>query len=287
MNELNGPTESERTAPPSRGTVTSSPPLDPPAVAPDVYDENYYLHWCAGYEEWESSGGSRPAALYEGSLAKARLMPGEVLVDLGTGRAELLAVAAARGASRAIGIEYSLSALELARCTLRANAAGPCAVVMAADSRRLPLADSTADLVTMLDIVEHLTPTELHQTLVEARRVLKPGGRLFAHTTPTRTIYEVTYRLQRLLVHGRRKQWPADPRVELERVMHVNEQTRTSLARSLRRAGFTTVKVKRGEWIHDSFVPDERARQLYHHLAHHRITAWLGVADLWAEASDI
>lgn len=259
--------------------------LTPPLVDPGVYDENYYLNWCAGYEEWESSGGARPAALYEGSLAKAGLKPGDVLVDLGTGRAELLAVAVARGASRAIGIEYSLSALALGKRTLEANATGPRAIIMAADSRWLPLPDSVADLVTMLDIVEHLTPTELHQALAEARRVLKPGGRLFAHTTPTRTIYEVTYRIQRLAVPGRRKRWPADPRVELEHIMHVNEQTRTSLTRSLRKAGFDTVRVKRGEWIHDRFVPEERARRLYHRLARHRLTAWLGVSDLWAEAS--
>lgn len=267
-------------------TVTSGhSPLEPPRVAADVYDENYYLHWCAGYEEWESSGGSQPAALYEGSLAKARLKPGDVLVDLGTGRAELLAVAVSRGASQAIGIEYSLSALDLARRTLEASATGEKAALMAADSRRLPLSDSIADLVTMLDIVEHLTPSELHQTLAEARRILKPGGRLFAHTTPTRTIYDVTYRLQRLAVPGRRNRWPADPRVELEHVMHVNEQTRTSLARAMRRAGFDTVTVERGEWIHDRFVPEERARRLYHRLARHKLTAWLGVSDLWAEAS--
>ena len=260
-------------------------PLAPPAVASDVYDEDYYLHWCAGFEEWETSGGSRPSALYDGSLTKARFRAGDVLVDLGTGRAELLAVAVSRGASRAVGVEYSESALQLARRTLKASGSDARAMVIAADSRRLPLPDSMADLVTMLDIVEHLTPVELHHTFLEARRVLRPGGRLFAHTTPTRTVYDLTYRVQRLAVPGRRRSWPADPRVELERVMHVNEQTRTSLTRALRNAGFSGVAVERGEWIHDRFVPDERARRLYHRLARHKLTGWLGIADLWAEAT--
>jgi len=254
-------------------------------VAADVYDEDYYLRWCAGFEEWENSGGSRHDALYEGSLTKAGLEPGDVIVDLGTGRGELLAVAISRGAARAVGIEYSHSALEFARKTLEASSSGPQAMVLAADTRRLPLPDSIADLVTMLDIVEHLTPPELHQTLLEARRILRPGGRLFAHTTPTRTIYDVTYRIQRLAVPGRRRHWPADPRVELERVMHVNEQSRTSLTRALRRAGFGAVKVERGEWIHDRFVPEGSPRRLYHRLARHKATAWLAIADLWAEGT--
>lgn len=272
---------------PSEAVGESSGPLEPPAVAAKVYDEDYYLHWCAGYEEWGDSGGSRPDALYEGSLTKARMRPGDVLVDLGTGRGELLAVAVSRGASRAVGVEYSHSALDFARKTLGASGAESRAIVLAADTRRLPLPDAMADLVTMLDIVEHLTPPELHQTLLEARRVLRPGGRLFAHTTPTRTIYDVTYRIQRLAVPGRRRSWPVDPRVELERVMHVNEQTRGSLTRALRSAGFGNVNVERGEWIHDTFVPEGKPRHLYHRLARHRLTAWLAIADLWAEATRV
>ena len=65
--------------------------------------------------------------------------------------------------------------------------------------------------------------------------------------------------------------------------MHVNEQTKSSLLRALKKAGFASANVKRGQWIHDSFVPDARARRLYHRLAAHRLTAGLGIADLWAE----
>lgn len=258
--------------------------VDAPAVSPDIYDEHYFRNWAAGYEEWNESGGSHPAALYYGSLAKARLSPGEVVVDLGTGRCELLVAAVTSGAKCAIGMDYSKDAVRLARTTLASAPVDGKAAVLVADARRIPLQDGFADLVTMLDIVEHLTPPELLATLREARRVLRPGGRLFAHTVPTRTIYDVTYRLQRALVPGRRRRWPADPRVDLERAMHVNEQTRSSLLRMLRTAGFETVRVERGEWVHDAFVPDPRARRLYRRLARHRLTAPLGIADLWAEA---
>ncbi|MHB8670261.1 MAG: class I SAM-dependent methyltransferase, partial [Acidimicrobiales bacterium] len=121
-------------------------------------------------------------------------------------------------------------------------------------------------------------------TLREALRILRPNGRLLVHTMPTRTIYDVTYRLQRSLSPGRRRRWPADPRNDWERSLHVNEQTARALRRSLRAAGFVDARVRHGAWVHDEFVPDARARRLYARLARHRLTAPFGVADLWGQA---
>jgi ubiquinone/menaquinone biosynthesis C-methylase UbiE len=257
--------------------------LAPPTVSPEVYDAEYYLRSCAGSEDWVASGGKAADARYAGSLARAGLRPGDVLLDIGTGRGELLAAAIEAGAARAIGVEYSAAAVALARTTLDEHGVRDRATVIAADARRLPLPSGSVDLVTLLDVVEHLTPDELQGTLVEAHRVLRGGGRVFAHTLPTRTIYDVTYRLQRLSRPSRWKRWPADPRNDFERAMHVNEQTLGSLRRALFQAGFRRARVTRGEWIHDEFVPDEGPRRLYGRLAAHRLTRGLGAADLWAE----
>lgn len=256
-------------------------PISRPVVPATVYDAEYYLHKCAGAEEWSRSGGRQLDPLYEGSLRRAGLAAGDVVVDLGTGRGELLVAAVRLGASLAVGAEYSADALSLVRQTLFANGVGRKAMALAADVRRLPLPAACADLVTMLDIVEHLTPDELHATFVEAQRVLRPGGRVFVHTLPNRLVYSVTYRWQRALRPDRWLTWPADPRVELERVMHVNEQTPASLHRALRRAGLQDVSVELGAMVHDAFVPDERARRMYHRLAKRRLTARFGAADLW------
>ena len=199
--------------------------LSAPAVAPDEYDTEYYLTWCAGFEEWGESEGAEYAAIYPGSLQRAGLREGEVLVDIGTGRGEMLAAAVERGAGRAIGIEYSADAVELAERTIAQRDVSERAEVILADARRLPVDDDFADLVTLLDVVEHLTPEELDGALREALRVLRPGGRVMIHTMPSRTFYEVTYRIHRLLRPSRWRRWPKDPRVELERTMHVNEQT--------------------------------------------------------------
>lgn len=257
--------------------------LSDPAVPSTVYDAQYYLRSCAGAEPWVASGGQQLDPLYRGSLERARLRPGEVVVDLGTGRGELLVEALALGASLAVGVEYAEAALALARRTVQVHQAAARTLLVAADARRLPLPSACADLVTLLDIVEHLTPSELHTTLVEARRVLRPGGRVFVHTMPNRLVYDVTYRWQRRWHPGRWRRWPADPRVELERVMHVNEQSPRALRQALLYAGLVEVSVTLGALVYESFVPDAAARRTYHRLARLPVVAALGAGDLWAE----
>lgn len=259
--------------------------LDPPAVSPDVYDETYYRGCCAGHEEWSRSGGAEADATYRGSLEKGGLRPGETVVDIGTGRGELLAVAVEAGAASAIGIEYSADAVKLAEHTLQVRAAGDSARVLLADARAVPLPDACADLVTLLDVVEHLTPAELQDSLSETHRLLRPGGRLLIHTLPNRLLYDVVYRLQRSLLPTRRRAWPADPRNDFERLMHVNEQSVFSLRRAVRRAGFRDGRAWTGDWVHDAFVPEGGPRRTYHRLAARRATAWLGAADIWAMAT--
>ena len=72
--------------------------LPEPAVPASAYDDHYYREVCCGSEEWAASDGERFGGLYEGYANLLDLRPGEVLVDVGCGRGELLAVAASRGA---------------------------------------------------------------------------------------------------------------------------------------------------------------------------------------------
>ncbi|MDQ6804752.1 MAG: methyltransferase domain-containing protein [Actinomycetota bacterium] len=257
----------------------------PPATVPStVYDETYYLGHCMGYEEWRESGGAQMGPQYEGVLEyKVGLRAGEALLDLGAGRGELVVAAAARGA-RAVGVEYSSTAVELSRQTLAAHGDPPGAQVILADARALPFADGEFDVVTMLDVIEHLTPGEQADVLAQARRVLRPGGRIHVHTAPNRLIY-ATYQAQRVLIPWRILRWPRQPRHSYELTMHVGEHTARSLRRTLAGAGFAQVAVIHGEWVYEGFVPDERARKLYWRLAAHRLTKPLGVADLWGVAA--
>lgn len=257
--------------------------LPPPVVPAEVYTSGYYTTCCAGHEEWVRSGGAEVAGVYQRCLEMAAFSRGEVVVDVGTGRGELLAMAVRHGAARAVGVEYALPAVELARTTLDRHGVHDRAEVIHADARRIPLEDGSADLVTMLDVVEHLAPVELEVALAEVHRLLRPGGRVFIHTMPNREIYEVTYRwLRRLWPGGRR--WPEDPRNDMERLMHVNEQTRAGLLSALRSAGFVDVDVSHGQWIWNEFVPDARARRVYGALERFRPTRRYGAGNLFAIA---
>lgn len=260
--------------------------LPDPVVAPDAYTEHYYRNWCAGFQEWTESEGAQVAGIYPGVLYHARFKAGMVVVDVGTGRGEMLAVAVEQGASRAVGIEYAPTAVEMARKTLDVHGVGDKAEVILADARRIPLEDDMADLVTMVDVVEHLSREELDRSLREVRRILKPGGRVFIHTMPNRSVYDITYKLQRALVPGRRKRWPADPRLhDLEREMHINEQSLTTMRGYLRRAGFKPFRVWLGEIVYTEFVPDASARRLYKALARLPLTKRFGISDLFGEGT--
>lgn len=262
-----------------RTTGMDSPDLPPPAVPADAYTEDYYRNACGGFELWTPSGGREMSGMYAYVFEQLGLAPGQTLVDVGTGRGELLAVAAAAGVD-AIGVEYSQAAVALTQQTLDARGVSSGARVLLADARSLPLPDSCADAATLLDVVEHLTPDELDRALAETRRVLRPGGLLYVHTFPNRSVYEVTYRLQRLVHRG----WPKDPRGDYERSMHVNEQTVTRLRRALRRQ-FGDVRVWLGDWIYTDHVPDQKGYALYHRLA--KLPApfdRLGRGDIWASA---
>lgn len=258
--------------------------LPPAAVSPDLYDERYYRQTCAGAEIWDGTDGAQIHPQYPAVLRMAGLAPGEVLLDVGCGRGELLVAAVQAGAVEAIGIEYSAAARALAARTLAAHGAEATCRVLDGDARRLPLGDASADLVTLLDVVEHLAPEELAAALAEARRALRPGGRIFIHTMPNRWVFTITYRLMRLLAPWRLRTWPQDPRTPEERTMHVNELTRRELAGSLRAAGFDHVEVRYGAWVREDIAPTRAGRLTLRVLAKLRPTRPLGAADLWASA---
>jgi ribosomal protein S21 len=71
--------------------------------------------------------------------------------------------------------------------------------------------------------------------------VLRPGGRLVAHTIPSLWYYAYGYPLYRFFERLRGKRLPANPRERWAyHHVHVNEQTPPALKRVLQRAGFLT-----------------------------------------------
>ena len=226
-------------------------------VASELYDEAYVLSACEGYAEFTSTEGAALSRRLAAAWQVAGVAPGMAILDIGCGRGEILRHVAALGA-RAFGVDYAAAAVRMSRRVGDAAPADQFPVgVYQADAKRLPFPDACFDRILMLDIVEHLYPPELHCALMEAFRMLAPGGRLVVHTAPNvwydRYAYPLVRAVRRLMGQG--AAYPRNPRAFLvpENVhVHVNEQSLLSLRRVLSQAGFRNVRV----WL--SSPPQQR-----------------------------
>lgn len=114
----------------------------------------------------------RPALL---AAVVAGLRPGATVVDVGAGTGTLaIALAAARPEARVVGVDGDPDVLALARRKAGAERVD----WVAALAGDLPLADAAADRVVLSLLLHHLSPVSRDEALREARRVLRPGGRL-------------------------------------------------------------------------------------------------------------
>ncbi|RLC65934.1 MAG: hypothetical protein DRI48_05895 [Chloroflexi bacterium] len=211
-------------------------------VCPERYDEAYFLGSCEGYTEFIASEGEHLSRRLRQAFAVAEVVAGMRVLDVGCGRGEILRHCARLGA-RAYGVDYAPVAIRMAHQLVEGDdQARDVVSVYLADAKALPFPPAFFDRVLMFDLVEHLHPWELKRALAEARRVLRPDGRLILHTAPNvwydRYAYPVV-RLVRVLM-GQGKHYPKDPRaiVPANLDVHVNEQSALSLWWLLRRAGF-------------------------------------------------
>lgn len=92
------------------------------------------------------------------------------ILDIGCGTGAMLDVLAPFGT--VAGADFSAEALEY--CKKR----GDHYPLARADARRLPFADNSFDVVTAMDIIEHIDDDKAAAS--EIFRVLRPGGRLFS-----------------------------------------------------------------------------------------------------------
>lgn len=240
-----------------------------PSVPSTRYDEQYFLHVCEGYEEFQSSEGIYLSKRLAEALAVAGIAEGMRVLDVGCGRGEILLRTSALGA-RAYGIDYAVAAVRLSRNLVRRHRQprGTPVGVYQASALELPFPSDTFDRVLMLDIVEHLYPEELDRALGEAYRVLRPGGRIVIHTAPNVWYDRYAYPIVRMVrtAMGQGAAYPKDPRAMIpENVhVHVNEQSALSLWFNLRRHGFRRTRT----WL--STPPQRR-----HEPLAFRLTRWM------------
>jgi ubiquinone/menaquinone biosynthesis C-methylase UbiE len=147
------------------------------------------------------------------------------VVDLGAG-AGLLALAIAPRVRELIAVDISERMLE--RLDVAAAADGIHNVeTVVADLRRLPLDDESATLVVSNYAFHHLDDPGKELALAEARRILRPGGRL--------VICDMMFSLSLE---------PRDRRLIVEKVVSLLKRGPAGLVRILRNAG----RVVAGRW---------------------------------------
>lgn len=215
-----------------------------------LYTEEYFLTSCEGYDLFVESEGQHLSRRLKDAFAVAEVQPGMRVLDVGCGRGEIVRHCMNHGVE-AYGIDYAEVATLMTRDVIASErpalppekgATAVKAGVCRSDAKHLPFADNCFDRILMFDVVEHLYPWELHQAMLEIKRVLKPDGRFIIHTAPNRWYDTYAYpwvrRLRTLLGQG--EYYPKDPRAitPANQDVHVNEQDMLSMKRALSEAGF-------------------------------------------------
>jgi ubiquinone/menaquinone biosynthesis C-methylase UbiE len=126
---------------------------------------------------WLASRG-REGAFRERQLDLARIAGGESVLDVGCGTGTLAIAAARRVGETGAVTGVDPSAELLARARKKAHRARVSVTLETAGGESLPFPDESFDVVLSSLVFHHLPHAALRSSALEARRVLKPGGRL-------------------------------------------------------------------------------------------------------------
>lgn len=212
----------------SQETVIRLPRSRQPATTP----------WDSRVAAWEELAAS-PAFMRLAAqvLELASLRDDEVVVDLGAGTG-LLSLPAARKAATVYAVDYSEPMLE--RLAERAGEDGLENVqTVSADIREVPLEDETASVVVSSYAFHHLRDDGKELALAEARRLLRPGGRL--------VLCDMMFSLS---LNGR------DRRIVTNKIVAIARKGPAGIFRLARNAG----RLAAGRWEHP--ISPERWREL-------------------------
>jgi ubiquinone/menaquinone biosynthesis C-methylase UbiE len=223
-------------------------------VDPKLYTRDYYLSDETGYREFKKGFGKSLEPRLERIVKEIPIRKGIKVLDIGCGRGELVIWFARNGASEVVGIDYSKSAVEIAKgarnkfskkVRSRMN-------FKLMDAKNLKFKNNYFDLVVMTEILEHVYPDEQVKIFSDIGRVLKEDGFVFFHTAPSKTFNDFTYKywcypvssilveLNNLLSGNKYPNLPKPNKIrsDYQHIMHVNEPDYISLRKLVKKSGF-------------------------------------------------
>ena len=118
--------------------------------------------------------------VYSGPFIRAaRLTPDHSILEIGCGIGTILTATQRQLCSTSMYLGVDLSFQMIARGHLRADDGDQKRVsLLVASGLSLPADDSLFDVVLLSHVIKYFTDEEFSQVLLEAKRVLKPGGRI-------------------------------------------------------------------------------------------------------------
>jgi ArsR family transcriptional regulator len=157
----------------SRRRLLDLIPVDDPVFRKDL-SRLRELRGDSGPAESDQSERQGDRALYKALVELTVTAQLGDLLDIGCGRGQILKLLATR-ANRAVGIDIDADSTRRARTELMLAGLPNCSL-RSGDMYRLPFADAEFDTIVLDDVVA--TAKRPIRALTEARRVLRPKGRL-------------------------------------------------------------------------------------------------------------
>jgi 2-polyprenyl-3-methyl-5-hydroxy-6-metoxy-1,4-benzoquinol methylase len=132
------------------------------------------------FEEWEYRFAQKAWSVFEGFLPLTHLFQDKVILDVGCGGGGKSLALLKYKPKELIGIDMDANFIEKAKQyaqQFEGNTTFVCA-----DASHTSMQDASVDVVTLLDAFEHVSSPE--SILLEAHRILKPGGRVLISFPP-------------------------------------------------------------------------------------------------------
>jgi len=227
------------------------------AVSPDLYTEDYFLTDNEGHAEYLKGLDDNIHPKFRKALKLAAPLEGDNILDVGCGRGELLYYCAKKGA-KALGIDYSKAAIEVAKKTIKKL---PAHLQQLAQAHVGDITDyafnSEYDIAYMIEVAEHMHDWQLIAAFKKIHAILKDSGKLVIVTpnyyyekylSPIKRTAALPWNMikwpLRVLRGKYKPEGPADilgkifrigiDRGEVSRTMHANITTRSKLKSLLR-----------------------------------------------------